>query len=62
VTRIAEVLELDRHELFFLANPRAQGIISLEPNSNPKRAWEDFIKADIVRRLRKITDDDDDDD
>src|SRR5271167_2480517 len=52
VTRIAEVLELDRHELFFLANPRAQGIISLEPNSNPKRAWEDFIKADIVRRLQ----------
>ncbi len=31
VTRLAEVLGLDRRELFFLANPRAQALLSPEP-------------------------------
>ena len=34
VTRLAEVLGLDRRELFFLANPRAQALLSPESDSD----------------------------
>src|SRR5208337_3855751 len=44
VTRLAEVLGLDRRELFFLANPLAQAILSPEPGTDAKSAWEDFRK------------------
>lgn len=37
VTRLAEVLGLDRRELFFLANPRAQALLTPEVESPPSR-------------------------
>jgi transcriptional regulator with XRE-family HTH domain len=57
VTRLAEVLGLDRRELFFLANPRAMAILSPEPKSDAKTAWEDFRKDEPLRRLHNITTD-----
>ncbi len=57
VTRLAGVLGLDRRELFFLANPRTQAIVSPrhngdtgaeyaakmpEPETETKSAWEEF--------------------
>ena len=54
VTRLAEVLGLDQRELFFLANPRAQAILSPEPESDAKSAWEDFRKNEQIRRLHNI--------
>jgi len=57
VTRLAEVLGLDRRDLFFLANPRAQAILSPEPETNAKSAWEDFHKNEQLRRIHNISGD-----
>jgi transcriptional regulator with XRE-family HTH domain len=55
VTRLAEVLGLDRRELFFLANPQAQAILTPEPDSDTKSAWDDFRKDDHLRRIHNIS-------
>lgn len=57
VTRLAEVLGLDRRELFFLANPRAQALLNPEPESDAKSAWEEFRKDDQIRRIHNISSD-----
>ncbi len=57
VTRLAEVLGLDRRDLFFLANPRAQALLSPESESSPESAWEDFKKNEQVRRIHNISND-----
>jgi transcriptional regulator with XRE-family HTH domain len=57
VTRLAEVLGLDRRELFFLANPRAQAILSPEPESDATSAWEGFRTNDQLRRIHNISGD-----
>src|ERR1700731_3250201 len=55
VTRLAEVLGLDRRELFFLANPRAQALLSPEVESPAESAWEDFRKNEQLRRVHNVT-------
>ncbi len=55
VTRLAEVLGLDRREVFFLANPRAQALLTPEPETSSRSAWDDFRKNDQLRRLHHIT-------
>jgi len=55
VTRLAEVLGLDRRELFFLANPRAQALLNPEPPSEAVSAWEEFRKNEQLRRIHNIT-------
>jgi transcriptional regulator with XRE-family HTH domain len=55
VTRLAEVLGLDRRELFFLANPRAQALLTPEPDKTMKSAWDDFRRNEQIRRLHHIT-------
>jgi transcriptional regulator with XRE-family HTH domain len=57
VTRLAEVLGLDRRELFFLANPRAQALLKPERGGDSKSAWEDFRKNEQIRRIHNITTD-----
>src|ERR1700686_2530231 len=57
VTRLAEVLGLDRRDLFFLANPRAQALLSPEAESAPDSAWDDFKKNEQLRRLHNISND-----
>jgi transcriptional regulator with XRE-family HTH domain len=57
VTRLAEVLGLDRRELFFLANPRAQAILSPDPEDDGKSAWEDFRRNDQMRRIHNHSND-----
>lgn len=57
LTRLAEVLGLDRRELFFLANPRAQALLSPEVESPVASAWEDFKNNEQLRHLHNITDD-----
>ncbi len=54
VTRLAEVLGLDQRELFFLANPRAQALLSPAPETNAKSAWEDFHNNEQLRRIHNI--------
>jgi transcriptional regulator with XRE-family HTH domain len=55
LTRLAEVLGLDRRELFFLANPRAQALLSPETASSTIPAWEDFRKNEQLRRVHSIS-------
>ena len=55
VTRLAEVLGLDRRELFFLANPRAQALLTPEVAETAESAWEDFRKNEQLRRLHNVT-------
>jgi transcriptional regulator with XRE-family HTH domain len=55
LTRLAEVLGLDRRELFFLANPRAQALLSPETVSTTIPAWEDFRKNEQLRRVHSIS-------
>ena len=57
LTRLAEVLGLDRRDLFFLANPRAQALLTPEAESAPDSAWEDFKKNEQLRRLHNISND-----
>jgi transcriptional regulator with XRE-family HTH domain len=57
VTRLAEVLGLDRREMFFLANPRAQALLSPAIEADANSAWEDFRKNDQLRRAHNITND-----
>jgi transcriptional regulator with XRE-family HTH domain len=57
VTRLAEVLGLDRREMFFLANPHTEALLSDEPDTAdaPVSAWEEFRKNDQLRRVHNIT-------
>ena len=57
LTRLAEVLGLDRRELFFLANPRAQALLNPESASTAVPAWEDFRKNEQLRRVHNISND-----
>ena len=55
VTRLAEVLGLDRREMFELTKPRSQAILSPEPNEDAKSAWEEFRKDEQIRRIHNIS-------
>jgi transcriptional regulator with XRE-family HTH domain len=57
LTRLAEVLGLDRRELFFLANPRAHALLSPESNSTTDSTWNDFRKNEQLRRAHHIASD-----
>ena len=54
VTRIADVLGLDRRELFFLANPGAKALLHQQPDSASASAWEEFRKDEKLKRLHNI--------
>jgi transcriptional regulator with XRE-family HTH domain len=57
VTRLAEVLGLDRRELFFLANPHAQAMLTPKTGGEAESPWEDFKKNDQVRRIHNVSTD-----
>ena len=57
VRRLAEVLGLDNRELFFLANPHAQELLSAEPERAEASAWEQFRKNEQLRRIHSISND-----
>lgn len=57
LTRMAEVLGLDRRELFFLANPRAHALLSPENKSATDSTWDDFRKNEQLRRVHNIASD-----
>src|SRR5579863_9590476 len=57
VTRLGEVLGLDRRDLFFLANPRAQALLNPEPETESHSVWDEFRQSEQLRRIHNITDD-----
>jgi transcriptional regulator with XRE-family HTH domain len=55
VTKLAEVLGLDPRELFFLANPGTQRLISRDQGSNGPTAWEAFRNDENLRKIHNIS-------
>ena len=55
VTKLADVLGLDRRETFFLANPGAKELLSQQPQSHSAASpWEEFRKDERLRRIHNI--------
>ena len=59
LTRLAEVLGLDRRELFFLANPHTEALISIQPGmaEGSVSAWDQFRQNDHLRRIHNVSND-----
>jgi transcriptional regulator with XRE-family HTH domain len=56
LSRLAEVLRIDRRELFFLANPDTKVLLDKEqPPVQESSAWEEFRKDTSMHRLHRIT-------
>jgi len=57
VTRLAEVLGLDSRELFFLANPHTEALLSAQPESTESSvsAWDQFRKNEQLRRIHNVS-------
>jgi len=59
VTRLAEVLGFDNRELFFLANPLTEALLSAQPEraEGSVSAWDQFRKNDQLRRVHNVSND-----
>jgi transcriptional regulator with XRE-family HTH domain len=57
VTKLAEVLGLDKRELFFLANPGARALVHSQSQGSSATAWEDFRKDERLKRIHNISSD-----
>lgn len=55
VSRLAEVLGLDRRELFFLANPRAQALLTPKEEVADNSAWDEFRRSEQMHRIHNIS-------
>ncbi len=56
VTKLADVLGLDRRETFFLANPGAKELLSQPSQSHSNAsAWDEFRKDERLRRIHNIS-------
>ena len=55
VTRLADVLGLERRELYFLANPGARELLHTRPAPSSASAWDSFRKDERLRRIHSIT-------
>lgn len=55
ISRLADILGLDRRELFFLANPTTQALLHSAADNQVASAWEQFKNDEQIRRLHNIT-------
>jgi len=55
VTRLADVLGLERRELYFLANPGARELLHQRAQTSAASAWEAFRKDERVKRVHNIS-------
>jgi transcriptional regulator with XRE-family HTH domain len=55
VVKLADILGIDRAELFLLANPQAEAIISESVKASDTSAWNEFRQDSRVHRLHNIT-------
>jgi DNA-binding XRE family transcriptional regulator len=56
VGKLADVLELDGRELFFLASPATASLISGPSAAEGSSAWTTFSSDATLRKLHRITD------
>ncbi|HVN91876.1 MAG TPA: helix-turn-helix transcriptional regulator [Candidatus Binataceae bacterium] len=57
IARLAEVLGLERRELFFLANPAALELVQTDGDGHKASAWDEFRRDDHSKRLHNISSD-----
>lgn len=57
IARLAEVLGLERRELFFLANPAAMELVRNDEGERRASSWDEFRRDDRTRRLHRISGD-----
>jgi transcriptional regulator with XRE-family HTH domain len=55
VVKLADALGMDRGQLFLLANPHAQAIISPPEEDSNRSAWEEFRKDKPLQRIHNIS-------
>ncbi len=55
VTRLADVLGLERRELYFLTNPGARELLHQRAQASSASAWEAFRKDERVKRVHNIS-------
>ena len=55
LSRLGEVLLLDKRELFLLANPQAARLLDTTDQQDSKSAWSEFRKDERLRRIHNIT-------
>jgi len=55
LTKLADVLLLDRRELFFLANPQAADLVKNQEQKDTKSAWSEFRGDTRLRRIHNIS-------
>ena len=55
VVKLADILGIDRAELFLLANPQAEAIISESVKASDTSAWNEFRQDGRLQRLHNIT-------
>jgi transcriptional regulator with XRE-family HTH domain len=55
VSKLADVLGLDRGELFFMVNPAAKELLQSQQTQAANSAWEEFRNDERLRRVHKIT-------
>ena len=53
--RLAEILGLDRRDMFFLANPRVVELLGPNEKDNGDSAWNRFNQNEQLRRIYKVT-------
>ncbi len=55
IVRLAEVLGLDRRELFLLGNAHVRAILGPGPSNQAPSAWEQFRNNHHLRRTHQVT-------
>ncbi len=54
VSALAQVLSLDRRELFLLANPGTKALLAPEEEAVPDSVWEEFRNNEQIQRIHDI--------
>lgn len=53
--KLADILGLDRRELFFLANPVTKALVAEAPGTTGPTAWDKFRQDRSLREAHRIT-------
>jgi DNA-binding XRE family transcriptional regulator len=57
LVKLADVLGLDRRELFFCANPQTEILVSQQKASGTQSAWDQFSNDRNLRKIHKVSGD-----
>jgi len=55
LTKLADILDLNKQEIYFLANPSVRSFMEKQPAASQVSAWQAFAKDKGLRRRYHIT-------